>query len=348
MAPSAPFEQYEITRRALGPRDVAIQVKFAGICHSDIHQAREEWGKATFPMVPGHEIGGVVVAVGAEVTNFTVGQHAGVGCMVDSCLKCDHCAAGNEQFCVTGCVFTYNGKYKYEHSAEYTAEGGNITYGGYSESIVVDSKFCLAIPQSLDLAAATPLLCAGITCYSPLKRFGLQKGQKLAVAGLGGLGHMGVKLGVAMGAEVTVISRGAGKKEEALGKLGAHAFLDSTDPAAFAAAAGTFDFILDTIAADHDIAAYLGLLRAYGKCVLVGVPPKPLTLHAFNIVGGGKTLAGSLIGGIVETQEMLDFCAEHKIVCEIEVIAAKQISEAYDRAVASDVKYRFVIDTATF
>jgi alcohol dehydrogenase (NADP+) len=240
-----PLISHQVTRRALQPTDIAIQIKFAGICHSDIHQAREEWGKASFPMVPGHEIGGVVVAVGSQVTKYKEGQHVGVGCMVDACRKCEYCRSGEEQFCTAGTVWTYNSKQAYEWSGEVGAE----TYGGYSESVVVDEAFVCAIPMNLDLAAATPLLCAGITTFSPLMYYGVQAHHKIAVLGLGGLGHMGVKFGVAMGCHVTVVSRGPSKKDEAMNKLGAHAFLDSKDDAAMKAAGSTFDFILDTVAA---------------------------------------------------------------------------------------------------
>ena len=336
-----------ITRRAVSDNDVAIDIKYAGICHSDIHQVREEWGKAIFPMVPGHEIGGVVVAVGANVTNFKIGDAVGVGCMVDSCGECANCKAGEEQFCTQGSVFTYNGKNKFPHNPEYNEEGGTPTYGGYSQSIVVSQKFVCHIPKNIDLAAATPLLCAGITTYSPLARFGVNSSHRVAIVGLGGLGHMGVKFSVAFGAHTTVISRGSSKRDSALNELKAHAFIDSTNAAEMAAAVGSFDFILDCVAANHDVAALIGLLKVGGEVVMVGAPPDNLSVSAFGFIMGRKKLGGSAIGGIPETQEMLDFCGKHNIVCDIEQIRADQINEAYERAIKSDVKYRFVIDTAT-
>lgn len=345
--PNGPLEPFTITRRAVHDTDVAIKILFAGICHSDIHQVKEEWGQATFPMVPGHEIGGRVEAVGKSVTNFKVGDIVGIGCIVDSCRKCSYCKAGEENYCQNGMVGTYNSKAKYDHMPENNANGGDVTYGGYSESVVVDMSYVLKIPTNLDLAAATPLLCAGITTYSPLKHFGLAPNHRLAVLGLGGLGHMAVKFGVAFGADVTVISRGTSKRDGSLKELKANHYIDSTDKAAMDAAAGTFDFLLDTIAADHDISAMMGLLRTNGKCVLVGAPPNPFNVHAFSFIGGRKTLSGSLIGGIEETQEMLEFCGRHNIVCDIEMIKADEINTAYDRALKADVKYRFVIDNST-
>jgi len=328
------------------PGDVVIEIKFAGICHSDIHTAREEWGPIQYPLVPGHEIGGFVTEVASDVTKFKVGDCVGVGCMVDSCRGCNRCEVGEEQYCSTGFVGTYNGKQKYPHCSEYTPEGGAISQGGYSQFIVVNQNFVLNVPTNLDLAAATPLLCAGITTYSPLRKFGLAAGQNFAVLGLGGLGHMGAKFGKAFGAKVTVFSRGTSKKESAL-KLGADAFIDSTNEAEMASLRGSFDFILDTIAAPHDINSYLGMLKPDGKMILVGAPPEPLSVQSFNLIFGRKTLSGSLIGGIKETQEMLDFCGQHNITCDIELIDATRINEAYDRTMASDVKYRFVIDTST-
>lgn len=338
---------FEITRRAAHPNDVVIAVKFAGICHSDIHQVEEDWGPGIFPMVPGHEISGEVVFVGSKVTKFAVGDHAGVGCMVDSCRNCSSCSRGEEQYCVTGSVFTYNGKHKYQHCVEYTPEGGTPTYGGYSKTIIVDQSFVLKIPSNLDLAGAAPLLCAGITTYSPLIHFGLRPFHKFAVAGLGGLGHMAVKFGKGFGAHVTVISRGIKKKEDALTNLKADAYLDATDADAMTAAMGSFDFILDTISAQHDINAYLGLVKVDGKVVLVGAPNTPLPVYAAGLFFQRKTLAGSLIGGIKETQDMLDFCGRHNILCDVEVIPATKIDEAYVRTKNADVKYRFVIDTST-
>lgn len=338
---------FEITRRTASANDVVIAIKYAGICHSDIHQWDEDWGPATFPMVPGHEISGEVVFVGGNVTRFTMGDLVGVGCMVDSCRSCSSCRSGEEQYCSTGSVFTYNGKHKYKHCVEYNEEGGTVTYGGYSKTIVVDQSFVLKIPSNLNLAGAAPLLCAGITTYSPLMHFGLRPHHKFAVAGLGGLGHMAVKFGKGFGAHVTVISRGTSKKEDALTNLKADAYLDSTDADAMAAAMNSFDFILDTISAQHDINTYLGLVKTDGKVVLVGAPNTPLPVSASGLFMKRKTLAGSLIGGIRETQEMLDFCGRHNILCDIEVIPASKIDEAYIRTKKADVKYRFVIDIST-
>jgi len=301
-------------------------------------------------MVPGHEIGGVVVAVGSGVTKFAVGDVVGVGCMVDSCRNCRNCRSGEEQLCSTGPIVTYNGRESYPHCPGFnTATGGEHapTYGGYSQDVVVDQGYVCRIPANLDLAAATPLLCAGITVYSPMVHYGLQPTMKLAVAGLGGLGHMAVKIGVAWGCHVTVISRGTSKREEAMSKLGAHAYLDSTNEEEMKAAAERFDFMIDTIAATHNVQQYLGLVGVDGKLIMVGIPTTPFDMSAMAIVMRRKVLGGSLIGGIRETQDMLDFCGRHNIVCDIELINASYINEAYNRTVASDVKYRFVIDTAT-
>lgn len=324
------------------PDDIVIEIKYAGICHSDIHQVREEWGKAIFPMVPGHEIGGVVIGVGSNVTNFSVGDHAGVGCMVDSCRKCTNCRRGLEQYCDSGFVGTYNSIHKYN------VENGTPTYGGYSKHIVVDKEFALQIPKNIDLAGATPLLCAGITVYSPMIRFGLQPHHKFGVVGLGGLGHMAAKFGVAFGNHTTVISRGTSKRDNALNELHVHAYLDSTNEDELKAAAGTFDFLLCTVSAKYNIQTYLDLLRTDGKFIVVGAPPDPVNVRCGSLIHTRACIAGSLIGGIQETQEMLDFCGRHNITCDIELIGANDIDRSYDRTVASDVKYRFVIDTATF
>jgi uncharacterized zinc-type alcohol dehydrogenase-like protein len=348
LTPKGPLEPYEIERRALTTTDVAIKIKYAGICHSDIHQVMEEWGKAVFPMVPGHEICGVVEAIGSEVKGFKVGDIVGVGCIVDSCRKCSFCKAGEEQYCKGGMIGTYNTKAKYPHMAEYNADGGAVTYGGYSQAIVIDENYVLHVPANLDLAATAPLLCAGITTFSPLKHFGLKPNDKLAVFGLGGLGHMAVKFGIAFGAHVTVVSRGKGKMDSSINELKANAYLDSTDEAAMAAAVGGFDFILDTIAAEHDVGALLNMLTTNGNCVMVGIPEKPFMLHSSSVVMGRKTLSGSSIGGIEETQEMLEFCGRHNIVSDIEIVKGSDINIAYKRAIKSDVKYRFVIDVATF
>lgn len=348
MTPSAPFQKHTITRRACTDTDVVIDIKYAGICHSDIHQVREEWGPAIFPMVPGHEIAGVVLAVGSKVSKFTVGQVVGVGCMVGSCGDCSSCHRGDEQYCAKGCVWTYNGREKFPHMAEYNADGGAPTYGGYSKHIVVNHDFVVSIPTNLNLAAAAPLLCAGITTYSPLIHFGVRPHHKVAILGLGGLGHMGAKLSVAMGCHVTVISRGTAKKESALKDLKVHDYIDSTNADEFKAAAGRFDFILDTVSADHDMGSYIALLTLDGKLCSVGAPPCALSLNSNKLVWGRRSWCGSLIGGIRETQEMLDFCGRHGITCDIELIDASKIDVAYERTVKGDVKYRFVIDTSTF
>jgi len=344
---SGPNQPFSIERRAVQADDVAIEITYTGICHSDIHLVREEWGPAIFPMVPGHEIVGRVVSVGENVTKFKMGDTVGVGCMVDSCRSCSACRMGDEQYCKTGCVYTYNSRYSYPHCAEYNAKGGAVTYGGYSKAIVVSEQFVLSIPSNLDQAAAAPLLCAGTTTYSPLIHFGLKPCHKLAVVGLGGLGHMAVKFGLAFGAHVTVISRGHAKKIDALHGLKAHAYLDSSDKDALSAAAGTFDIILSTVSAPYDPTTYLNLLALDGKMIIVGAPPIPLAVGAANLIFGRKSMAGSSIGGIKETQDMLDFCGRNNITCDIELINADRIDEAYERILRSDVKYRFVIDIAS-
>lgn len=341
MSASGPATPHVITRRACGVDDVVISTKFAGICHSDIHTVRDEWGAAAYPAVVGHEIGGVVVAVGANVKNFVVGDAAGVGCMVDSCRSCRNCSRGNEQYCKTGPVYTYNSNFKY------CVETGGRTFGGYSQHIVIDKSFCLKIPSNLDLAGATPLLCAGITMYSPLVHYGLRPHMKYGVAGLGGLGHMGVKLGKAFGAHTTVISRGDTKRADALTGLGADGYINSMNEEEMKAAAGTFDMIVCTISASFDVSAYLNLLTTDGTFICVGAPPDKLGLSLGSLIGQRRTIGGSLIGGIAETQEMLDFCGRFNITCDIELIPANRIDEAYTRTVASDVKYRFVIDAST-
>ncbi|PPS86528.1 NAD(P)-dependent alcohol dehydrogenase [Streptomyces sp. MH60] len=335
-AAKAPLERTTIERREVREHDVLIDIKFAGICHSDIHQVREGWGDAIFPMVPGHEIAGIVSEVGPGVTKFAVGDRVGVGCMVDSCRECENCKAGREQYCTGGNVMTYNG----------IGKDGEPTYGGYSEKVVVDENFVLGIPEGISLDEAAPLLCAGITTYSPLKRWNAGPGKKVAVVGLGGLGHMAVKLAHALGAEVTVLSQSLRKKDDGL-KLGADHYYATSDPATFEELAGTFDLIVSTVSAPLDLGAYLGLLKTEGTLANVGAPEEPVSLNLFALLGGGKSLAGSMIGGIAETQEMLDFCAEHGIGAEIELIAASEVNAAYERVLASDVRYRFVIDTAT-
>ncbi|POX44905.1 alcohol dehydrogenase [Streptomyces sp. Ru71] len=336
-APKAPLERTTIERRAVGEHDVLIDIKYAGICHSDIHQAREGWGEAIFPMVPGHEIAGVVAEVGSGVTKYKVGDRVGVGCMVDSCRECDNCKAGLEQYCTGGgMVGTYNA----------VGKDGEPTYGGYSQKIVVDENYVVRIPDGLSLDVAAPLLCAGITLYSPLKQWGAGPGKKVAILGMGGLGHMGVKIAHALGAEVTVLSQSLRKKDDGL-RLGADHYYATSDPKTFEELAGHFDLIVSTVSAPLDFNAYLSLLKVGGALVNVGAPEEPISLNLFSVIGGRKTLAGSMIGGIAETQEMLDFCAEHGFGAEIELIRADQINEAYERVLSSDVRYRFVIDTAT-
>ncbi|WP_405429845.1 NAD(P)-dependent alcohol dehydrogenase [Streptomyces anulatus] len=332
----APLERTTIERRPVGEFDVLIDIKFAGICHSDIHQARDGWGEGIFPMVPGHEIAGIVAETGSGVTRFKVGDRVGVGCMVDSCGKCDACLMGREQHCAEGNTQTYNA----------LDCSGEPTHGGYSTHIVVAETFALSIPEGIALDEAAPLLCAGITTYSPLKRWGAGPGKKVAVVGLGGLGHMAVKIAHALGAEVTVLSQSLRKKDDGL-KLGADHYYATSDPRTFEELAGTFDVILSTVSAPLDFGAYLGLLRTDGTLVNVGAPEEPISLNLFSLILGNKSIAGSMIGGIKETQEMLDFCAVHGLGAEIEVIDAGRVNEAYERILASDVRYRFVIDTAT-
>ncbi|WP_130865370.1 NAD(P)-dependent alcohol dehydrogenase [Acidipropionibacterium timonense] len=336
-APDAPFEVVEIERRDPRPDDVVIDIKAAGICHSDIHTIRNEWGRAHFPLAVGHEIAGIVSAVGDRVTKFAVGDRVGVGCLVNSCGRCEQCLAGQEQNCLNGNVGTYNS----------TDVDGTITQGGYSQKVVVNENFVCRIPDSLPLDVAAPLLCAGITTYSPLATWNVGAGKKVAILGLGGLGHMGVQIAAAKGAEVTVLSRSTAK--EALAKeLGASRLLATSEPGFFKDHRGEFDFILNTISAPIDLHDYLGLLKPGGAMVLVGLPPEGLELHAGDLIGGRKALAGSNIGGIAQTQEMLDFCAEHGFGARIEKIGVHDVDAAYDRVVAGDVRFRFVIDTSTF
>src|SRR5246127_2552945 len=336
MSATEPLTKTTITRRDPGPRDVAFDIKFAGICHSDIHTVKGEWGQPNYPVVPGHEIAGVVTAVGSEVTKYKVGDRVGVGCMVDSCGKCSSCLAGLEQYCKPGATFTYNS----------IGKDGQSTHGGYSQAIVVDEKFVVRIPDALPLDAAAPLLCAGITLFSPLRHWKAGKDTRLAVIGLGGLGHMGVKLGAALGAEVTVLSQSLKKMEDGL-RLGASHYYATADPDTFRELAGSFDLIVNTVSANLDLAQYLSLLRVDGTLVEVGLPERPMVVAAMPLVGMRRNLSGSLIGGGAETQEMLDFCAEHGVTPEIEVIAPDYINEAYERVLASDVRYRFVIDTGS-
>jgi uncharacterized zinc-type alcohol dehydrogenase-like protein len=335
-ASKAPLERTTIERRALGANDVLIAIEYAGICHSDIHTVRGDWGPQPFPVVPGHEIVGTVAEVGPGVTNHRVGDRVGVGCLVNACRECVNCLRGEEQFCLDGSVGTYAA----------TDRDGSTTQGGYSTHVVVDANFVLSVPAGLDPAAAAPLLCAGITTYSPLKRWGAGPGKKVAVLGLGGLGHMAVKIAHAMGAEVTVLSQSLKKQEDAE-RLGADRYHATADPTTFEVLAGEFDLIINTVSVSLDMNAYLRLLAVDGAIVNVGAPPRPFSVAAMSLIYGRHTLAGSMIGGIAETQEMLDFCAEHGIGSEIEVIAADAVNEAYERVLASDVRYRFVIDAAT-
>ena len=332
-----PLGPLTIGRREPGPHDALIDILFCGVCHSDIHQARDEWSGAIFPMVPGHEIVGRVTQVGKAVTKFAVGDLAGVGCMVDSCRDCEPCQHGTEQFCQKGVAWTYNGT---------EMDRGTPTFGGYSTRVVVDERFALQVPAGLDPAGAAPLLCAGITTYSPLRQWNCKPGDRVGVVGLGGLGHMAVKLAASMGAEVTVLSTSRSKEADAR-RLGAHAFEPTGEEATFKRLAGRLDLIVDTVSVPHDYNKYLGLLRPFGAMVLLGAPPEPTPVSAFSLIIGNKRLAGSLIGGIAQTQEMLDHCAAHKIVADIEVIPIDKINEAYERMLRSDVRYRFVIDIAT-
>ena len=337
-AATAPLERMEIDRRDPGPKDVRIDILYCGICHSDLHTARNEWHGTTYPCIPGHEIVGRVAAVGSEVKGFKVGDMAGVGCLVDSCRSCSECKDDLEQFCAKGAIFTYNSP---------DAHLGGMTYGGYTNVLVVDETFVLKVPAGLDPAGAAPLLCAGITTYSPLRHWGAGPEKKVGVVGLGGLGHMAVKLAHAMGAHVVLFTTSAGKTADAK-RLGADEVVLSKDPEAMKAHAGTFHFILDTVAASHDLDAYTTLLRRDGTLCLVGAPEYPHpSPTVFNLIFGRKSIAGSLIGGIKETQEMLDFCAEKGLTADIETIPVQKVNEAYERMLKSDVKYRFVIDMAS-
>ena len=334
--PETDLAPWNFERRDVGPHDIQIEIQYCGVCHSDLHQIKNDWFPGIFPMVPGHEIVGRIAKVGDHVKNFKVGELAGVGCLVDSCQVCENCKDGLEQYCLDKNTGTYND----------LGRDGVPTYGGYSNNIVVREEFVLHISDKLPLAATAPLLCAGITTYSPLRHWKVGKGHKLAVLGLGGLGHMAVKFGVAFGADVTVLSTSP-SKEQAAKDLGAHHFVVTSDPAQLAAVKGSFDFILDTVSADHDMNMYLSLLRTNGTHICVGAPSNPHAISAFSLLGGRKSLAGSGIGGIPETQEMLDFCAEHNIVSDIEMIDIKDITASYKRMLKGDVRYRFVIDIAT-
>ena len=334
---TSPLAPVSIQRRDPGPHDVQIKILFCGVCHSDLHTVRNEWHGTTYPCVPGHEIIGRVVKTGAQVKKFKEGDIAAVGCMVDSCRTCENCKDDLEQFCEAGVIFTYNSPDKHI---------GGMTYGGYSEGIVVDEAFVLRVPKNLDLAAAAPLLCAGITTYSPLRHWKVGKGQKVGIVGLGGLGHMGVKLANAFGARVVVFTTSPGKTQDAL-RLGAHEVVVSKNQDEMKKHANSFHFILDAVSAQHDINAYLELLKRDGTLTQVGAPADPLPVQVFNLIFGRRQFAGSLIGGIRETQEMLDFCGKHNITCDIELIPIQKINEAYERLLKNDVKYRFVIDMAS-
>lgn len=335
--PTSPLSPLTISRREPGPHDVVIDIHYCGVCHSDIHQARDEWGGGIFPMVPGHEIAGKVSGVGIQVSRFKVGDKVGVGCFVDSCRSCTSCREGLEQFCEKGMNATYNGREK---------DGVTPTYGGYSQRIVVDENYVLRFPENMPLDAGAPLLCAGITCYSPLRHWKVGPGSRVAVVGLGGLGHMAVKLAKAMGAEVTVLSQSLRKKDDGL-RLGASEFYATSDSATFTRLKGKFDLIINTVSVELNWNDYLSLVRRDGTLVLLGVPPKAPEVHAFSLIMGRRSLAGSLIGGIKETQEMLDFCGKHGIVSDIEVIRMQDINTAYERMLAGDVRYRFVVDLAS-
>ncbi len=335
-AEAAPLESMTLERRDVGDHDVRIEIERAGVCHSDLHTVRGEWGDQPYPLVPGHEIVGTVAEVGSAVQKWQVGQRVGVGVFVDSCRECDNCRAGLENYCRKGMTGTYGA----------TDRDGSITQGGYSAQIVVDEGYVLRIPDGLDLDGAAPLLCAGITLYSPLAHWGAGPGKQVAIVGLGGLGHLGVKIAAAMGAEVTVLSQSTRKADDAR-RFGATDCLATSDEATFTENQGRFDLIVNTVSADLDTVKYLGLLNTNGTLCQVGLPSSPMSVPAGALTGGRKSLAGSMIGGTVECQEMLDFCAEHGVVAEVEMIRAEQIDEAYDRMVASDVRYRFVIDAAS-
>ncbi len=329
---------WDFERREVGPKDVFIKILYSGICHSDIHQVRGEWGNSQYPMVPGHEIVGEITEVGADVVKFKVGDLAGIGCMVDSCRTCNSCKSGHEQFCEKGqTVYTYN---------SFEKDGVTLTFGGYSNHIVCDEEFVVKVSEKLPLEGVAPLLCAGITTYSPLKKWNVGKGHKVAVLGLGGLGHMAVKLAVSFGAEVTMLSTSPSKEADAK-RLGAHFFCNTKDAAQVKTLRKQFDFIIDTVSAPHNYDMYLNMLKTNGVMICVGIPAEPVSFNGFALLGENRTITGSSIGGIAETQEMLDYCAEHNIVSDVEVIDIAYVNEAYERVLNSDVKYRFVIDMAT-
>lgn len=335
--PHSKLGPFSFERRVPGPHDVQLEILFCGVCHSDIHQVRDEWGHSTYPMVPGHEIVGRVVRTGAEVKKFVKGDIAAVGCLVDSCRACENCKQGMEQYCMNGAVGTYN---------SFERDGKTPTYGGYSKHIVVDENFVLKVPANLELEAVAPLLCAGITTYSPLKHWRIGKGHKVGVLGLGGLGHMAVKFASAFGAEVTMLSTSPAKEADSK-RLGAHRFVLTTDPVRTKAMRNYFDFIIDTVSAPHDYNMYLKMLTTNGVHICVGAPPTPSQFRGMTLIGNRRSIAGSSIGGIPETQEMLDFCSSYHIVSDVEVISIKHINEAYERMLKGDVRYRFVIDMST-
>ena len=330
---TTPLVPFTIDRRSPRPHDVQIQILYCGVCHSDLHSVRNEWGGTVYPIVPGHEIVGRVTAVGSDVKKFSIGDLAAIGCLVDSCRECDNCKEGLEQYCTNGAVFTYNGTER---------DGSGNTYGGYSKSILAHEDFVLHISDKLRLEAVAPLLCAGITTYSPLRYWKVGTGTRVGILGLGGLGHMGVKLAVSMGADVTMLSHTPSKETDA-NRLGAHKFVLTSDKNQIKSVTGYFDFILDTVSAEHDYNFYLGLLRTNGIIACVGVPPNPAIIPAVNVIFGRKSFSGSLIGGLPETQEMLDYCATHNIVSDVEVIAIRDINEAYEQMLKGDGRYRFVI-----
>ncbi|MCW3467477.1 NAD(P)-dependent alcohol dehydrogenase [Chitinophaga nivalis] len=334
---TTPLGPWNFERREVGPHDVQIDILYCGVCHSDLHQVRNEWKDSIYPMVPGHEIVGRVTKVGAHVTRFKVGDLAGIGCFVDSCRECDPCKAGEEQYCVPGNAGTYN---------SYEMDRKTLTYGGYSTDIVTDEKYTLKISDKLPLEGVAPLLCAGITTFSPLRHWKVGKGHKVAVLGLGGLGHMAVKLAASFGAEVTMLSTSPSKEADAR-RLGAHHFALINDKAKLKELRGRFDFIINTVSAPHEYSTFLNLLNLDGTMICLGAPPVPSAVPAFNLITGRRSIAGSLIGGIRETQEMLDYCAEHNIVSDVEVINIQDINDAYERMLKGDVKYRFVIDIAS-
>jgi uncharacterized zinc-type alcohol dehydrogenase-like protein len=338
ITPSAPLTPYEFERRDMGPKDVELKIAYSGICHSDIHQVRQEWGPALFPMVPGHEIAGVVSAVGDSVTKFAIGDLIGVGVFIDSCRTCASCLQGLEQYCEEGMTGTYNALER---------DGTSVAYGGYADSFIINQDYAVHIPSNLPLAGVAPLLCAGITLYSPLRTWNARPGMKIGVMGLGGLGHMGVKFAHAMGAEVTVFSHSPDKQNDAIA-MGANHFVVTKDSSLLKPLHKTFDLILNTVSADLDINAYLELLKLDGTLVVIGLPSKPYSVNVGSLLSARRRIAGSMIGGIPEMQEMLDFCGQHSIVSDVEVIPADYVDTAYERTVASDVKYRFVIDASTF